>query len=509
MDKSNYNNELKTITKGAGITAFSLVFMNLMAFVNNAVITRTLGTDQYGLYVLATRVFELVVIASMLGFRPTIVKFLSSYIANNKGSFIKGTFLYCLKILILTSILLAIIVTLFSSSISDYFFNKPELSFYLKLLMIIVPAQVMLYFFASSMQGIKLIKQQVLVTNVLLPLLFFILITVFFIAGLKLNGVIYAHILTVIIIAFILFLFVNQQIIKPNRNKNPRKEVKEIWKFSVPLYFNSFIGTAIRISPILIMGYYLSNTDIGIYNVALKIAVLVFFIVTAFTLIFSPTISELFAKGDKSMVANLSKTVTKWIFTISLMVFALLNTYNIQVLNIFGHDFTAGNSVLFILLFAEIINSLSGLSGSIILMSGRSNVTLVNSIISFVLIISLTVWLTPIYGNIGPAIAYLVNAVILNSLRILELYYYEKIHPFRIDLLKPLAAGVLAFVIIQFLPELAFLRGYGVMLLGTAIFGAVYIGILLILRLSYEDKFILNVIAYQLKLKLNKSKKSE
>ena len=503
MNQEKYHNELKSITKGAGITAFSLVFMNLMAFVNNAVITRTLGADPYGLYVLATRVFELVTIASLLGFRPTIVKFLSGYKAKEEGSFIKGTFLYCLKILILVSVLVTLVVASLSFPISTQIFGKPELSKYLAMLLLLVPVQVLLWYFSSSLQGIKKIQQQVTITNIVLPVLFLVLISLFFIGGFKLDGLIYAHILTVTIIAAVLFYFSKQSILAPYKEQKKMVERAALWKFSLPLYFNSFLGTSIRLSPVLIMGLFIANKEIGIFNIAMRLAGLVFFMVMAFQLIFSPTISELFAKNEKKMIANLSKSITKWIFTISFGVFILLLVYHRQVLTIFGDDFIAGSKALFILLVAELINALTGLTSIIILMSGRSRVILFNSLLGLAVIVLITFWLTPVYGILGPAIAYFAYVIVVNLLRLVELWYFEKIHPFRLDFVKPLLAGIVGFVIIFLLPDAQFLKGYGMMLVGTITFGVAYIGLLLLFKLNDEDTFLLRVISYQIKSKFN------
>jgi len=507
MNKEKYNNELKNITKGAGVTAFSLVFMNMMAFVNNAVITRTVGADQYGLYVLATRVFELVTIASLLGFRQTIVKFLSGYKAKQAGSYIKGTFLYCLKILILVSVVVSVVLAGFSYPISTGLFNKPELSPYLKILLLLVPIQVMLWYFSSSLQGVKKVQQQVTITNVVLPVLFLVFISLAFIRGYRLDGLIYAHILTVTIIAAILYYYSKKNILNPYKKKKSMLEPVALWKFSLPLYLNSFLGTSIRLSPILIMGLFITSKEIGIFNIAFRLAGLVFFMVMAFQLIFAPTISELFAKNEKSMIANLSKSITKWVFTISFGIFILLFVYHKQVLGVFGNDFIEGSSVLFILLVAELINALAGLTFSVILMSGRSKVILINSLVGFVIIVSVTFLLTPVYGILGPAIAYLTFMIVVNSLSLIELWYFEKMHPFRLDFLKPLIAGLFGFTIIYLLPDANFLKGYGMMLIGSVIFGVVYFGLLILFKLSEEDTYLLKIISYQIKSRFRKKYK--
>nr|NQU89780.1 oligosaccharide flippase family protein [Bacteroidota bacterium] len=438
INNSTYQNELKNITKGAGITAFGLLFMNVMAFVNNAIITRSVGADQYGLYVLATRVFEFVFIVSMLGFRTTVIRFVSMYLGSNNISFVKGTVIYCLRVLTVVSLCIAVLVALFSKQIAIHFFDRPEMTVYLQILMIIVPAQVFIAFLSGTLLGLKMIKQQVLVANFVMPLLFFVLISLAFLFGFRLNGLFAAHILSVLLVAIFLVLLFMGKFFKPYRKVEAKREVHEIWKYAVPLYANTFVGTATRLSPVFIMGYFLSNSEIGVFNVAFRVALLVSFSFQAFQMIFLPTISELFAKNDLPTITKLYKTTSKWILAGSLIIFSLILIYNKTILQVFGDEFSTGSQVLIILLCSELFNATTGMVTSIIVMSGRSKTVLFNTVLSFIMIVSLSIWLTPKYGNLGPAIAYGITIVLVNTMRIMELYHFEKIHPFSPGFFKPI-----------------------------------------------------------------------
>lgn len=77
--ESDYKSELIGISKGAGLTALGFVFMLIASFFTNALITRTLGADQYGLFVLATRVMDTLLLIAVFGFGTTLVRNLAHY----------------------------------------------------------------------------------------------------------------------------------------------------------------------------------------------------------------------------------------------------------------------------------------------------------------------------------------------------------------------------------------------------------------------------------------------
>ena len=101
------------------------------------------------------------------------------------------------------------------------------------------------------------------------------------------------------------YYFLNKKYFNLNRNLKPQVDKKELLQFSIPLYFNQFLNNGIRFIPIFIMGIFLTDKDIGIFNVGFRIAMLVSVSLGAFRLIFSPTISSLFAKDNKQLINQL------------------------------------------------------------------------------------------------------------------------------------------------------------------------------------------------------------
>ena len=195
------------------------------------------------------------------------------------------------------------------------------------------------------------------------------------------------------------------------------------------------------------------------------------------------------------------KTITKWIFTIALITFCIIILFAEPVLSIFGKEFTTGINVLLILVFGELINAAVGLVGNIIIMSGRPKVALFNAAINFLMIITLCYFLIPEYGIIGAAFSYAITVAFINIIRLVELYYFEKIHPFKLSYFKPLIAAAIVFVIVYYAKSQVDLNLYLEMILGALIFMSLFVLILWAFKFDNEDKYVFGLITGKLKRK--------
>lgn len=494
MKNDEYNSELKNITKNAGFGGFGVVFTNVMGFVNNAIITRVLGAELYGLFVLATNIITFIGYISQLGFSSTLVRYVSFFTGKQESGKAKGTILYGLRLLIYFSIFLAVVTFIISPLISNYIFHRAELTSLLRMLLIALPFMGAIVIFLAAFVGLKHIKYYVLSNNIINPVAFFILISIIFLLGYNLTALIWAWVFIAVIVALFSFYFLNKEYFAKQRKVKPIVVKKELWSFARPMYLNGFVNNAIKVAPVLIIGYFLPDNEVGIFNIGFKIALLVSFSLLAFRQIFAPSVSALFARGKIQLIEELNKTITKWIFTISLIIFFNIILFSESILSVFGDEFIVGANVLLILALGELISSGMGLAGNILEMSGRPKVELLNTTATLVLILVLNYLLIPVYGITGAAVSYSVTIALVNLARVIELFVFEKIHPFKFSYLKPVVAGVTAFAIIFWIKNIVVVPMYWEMVVGAICFIMLFISLVWILKLDSEDRYILRTL---------------
>jgi O-antigen/teichoic acid export membrane protein len=133
-------------------------------------------------------------------------------------------------------------------------------------------------------------------------------------------------------------------------------------------------------------------------------------------------------------------------------------------------------------------------------MSGRTRISLANATGVLLINIVLNILLIPRYGILGSAVAVSAAISLINLIRLVEVWSILKLHPYRLDALKPLCAGAAAFFILS-LAKTKLLHFQGTLLhiaLGTLIFAAGYAAVLGVLGISDEEKLVFNRIKHRI-----------
>jgi O-antigen/teichoic acid export membrane protein len=162
----------------------------------------------------------------------------------------------------------------------------------------------------------------------------------------------------------------------------------------------------------------------------------------------------------------------------------------------FGAPFVRGAGALAVLSAGWLVHSALGLSGTLLVMSGRSRLFLADMGLLVVLNIALCALLIPRAGVLGAAQATALSVVLIDILMLVQVYQLMRIHPFRKDWLKPIAAGAAAIAPTWFMAEQAFrgIRGILPLIILCAFCIMIYVLVLAALKFSPEEKLVLNRI---------------
>jgi O-antigen/teichoic acid export membrane protein len=138
------------------------------------------------------------------------------------------------------------------------------------------------------------------------------------------------------------------------------------------------------------------------------VASLSVFSLQAINSILAPKIAKSYAEGDTDYKRLISFS-TKLNFMISGVVVIVIIVFHNFLLGMFGEEFKAGATILFIFCVGQIINSFSGSVGVILQMTGKQKVHQNFVLSALVINLTLTFVLTPIYGGVGAAIATVIS----------------------------------------------------------------------------------------------------
>jgi len=245
---------------------------------------------------------------------------------------------------------------------------------------------------------------------------------------------------------------------------------------------------------ILIMGHFLSATMVGIYATAQRFLPLILIPLGAFNTIFAPIISDLFAREKRKELENQFKIVAKWVFMTSLPIFTLLIFFSRQILGIFGPSFAPHSHAMIVLCIGQMIMAGTGSTGLMLMMTGRPQINLLNSVLFCLMGTSLNIYMIPRYGIIGAAWVSALSFGTIQLLQLVEVWYLLGMHPFNVDFLKPILSCLLSALLLTAVSHVGLntTNTLIMILILSAIFLVSYGGFLWLFKLSAEDRIILD-----------------
>ncbi len=335
INAADYLKGIGIISKGIGFSAFGEITFIILSFITEIIITQVVGAKIYGVYLLANTVISILMIFSLFGLNNGLIRYIALYKAKNDSSRIKGTILSALLIAVLLSLVFALVTFSMANTIAINIFHDLHVSLAIRILIFSLPFLAVTIVFDSTINGFQKIKDLVLVKYILKPVVRLIFLIILFLLGFKLMGLLLASVIDSIILAFIAYFI----LIKIFPFTNPRIgaifQIKELIDFSWPLFLTNSLNFFIGWTDILMLGFFLSTREVGIYGVMHKATTFVSLPLTMINTVFVPLIAELHTKGDFKRLEEYFKLMAKWAFTASLPIFIILIFLVVEIYKFF------------------------------------------------------------------------------------------------------------------------------------------------------------------------------
>jgi O-antigen/teichoic acid export membrane protein len=400
------------------------------------------------------------------------------------------------------SLILALGLYLAAAPIAEYVFHEPKLTSPLRMISLVVPFLSLLDTLSAATRGFKKMQYTAMAKDIAQPVAKLLLVMLLAIAGMTAIGALAAHTLSVIVGVILLIYFLNKLFRLRRPLSSPRRQVRQIIKFSLPLYLSRLIQTFRGNIQTVLLGALNTVTSVGVFTVVSQVNKVGTMFQDSVVTVSGPIVSDLYSRGKRDELASYYQTMTKWTLTLNLPFFLVVMLFPEPVLSIFGEDYVGGSLALLILAWGNLVNAGTGISGVVLNMTGNTTWSLVNTIVLSVLLVGLNVWLIPSWGLVGAAVAALVSTSLTNLMRLVEVFFILRLWPYDMGFLKPIVAavdaGLASWIVGQLLPAGANL---GYLILSVAVLFGVYLGVLLMLGLSAQDRMVIARMGVRLGLK--------
>lgn len=484
---------LKDIGKFTSVSVIGEVARYIFLLAASAIVTNTFGVKIYGQYAYIISFITILITFSGLGIGHGVVYFGQKFKQNGDDLKARGLMGYAYILVAVAGGGLTAIVMMFSEPISKILLNSADYSTLLFRMAPLIFIESLYGVSLSIFRSMKRIARFSLVRNIFYHAIrISVILLCFLVLDIKnINGLIISTYIAYI--SVLIYSLYNQY--KNSDLGNPsgitKTERLDLIKYSLPLFMTSIIYVLLREADILMLGYMKTEDAVAVYKISVQICAIIPFLKHITGTFFGPMISSLYHGGKRDEMIHVFKTVTKWSFTIGLMVFLGIILFGESALHLFGRDFIYGYKALVIVACGSLAGVIAGQAGSMNSMTGHPRFNLISSVSSFTVNIILNIIMIPKLGIIGAAIATLAAEFLGNTLSLSYLYIKQKIHPYDIKYVKPIIAGGLSFLVIFLLNQVIMWDGATDILIKGFLFVIIFTGTIAVLKIDDDDKIIL------------------
>jgi O-antigen/teichoic acid export membrane protein len=481
--------ESKKFAFDVSLTFVSSLINMFLGFIITVLLGRYLGAGELGLYGMILTIQAMALVFASIGFPSAILKYVAEYRNDrHKTNMIVSSG-------IINSIMLGIffsILLFFSSGIFEDYFNMPGLSSLLKLLSPIFPFALVGAVQLGLLNGLRemkkyatsLIIQSILMMVISVPLIYWGFGAAGAIIGVVLSSIGMNIYLTQVTNAYFNFTF-----------DEYARTTKKMLQFGAKIFAAGSVNIINSRIDLIIIGLYLTSTDIGYYTIAISLSNFFLLIPSSVQKIAFPATSTYWKENNHIALNNMLNKGMKYCTIILVLIGLGLGFFAEYIITIIfqKEDFVSSVLPLQILLIGTVIRgSIATPIGGSLSGIGRPGMDLIPFTIIAIMNITLNIILIPKFGIIGAAIA---TTISLSAGTFITLYFTTKFISIKIEFywfLKIIALVLIAVTLFKF--GVPFIDQF---LLG----GAILIGYTILIYhffITEEDKNLLRSLSNSL-----------
>lgn len=479
----------KEVVKGSSVAFVATLLVRFLTLVATVILTRHLGTAQFGVFALGVSFNAIAVIVATLGMDRGLVRFVPKHRVDQDGSRLMGDLISSLTSVVLFGGVLGGILFALSPTLAGWLADgdTDAAAGVLRFFSLGVPLSALAIVGAAFAQSMKKIPvQQSVLTGRIVARVAVAALAAF--AGWGAFGVAGGYLAAAGVAALLGLVAIVRTFPRDLPRSTPIYEPRRLLSFSLPLMAAGFIYVLIGKVDVLMVGALSTDEEVGIYSAATRTSLLLLLVLMAVNQITSPTMSGLYASERHGDLATLFRQITQWVLILSLPMVIVTLLLPEDILGVFGGGFRAGGTALAILALGQVVNLMTGPVQRLMEMTGRQYAVL-GALAGVIVLDLLFNWLLiPRYGSSGAATATSLSLVIaFGTLSLSTRWLFD--HPlYSLRTFLPVLIGAIALGIGFALREtIADAMPIG-RFLATAVAVIVFVGLVVKFAIAEDDK---------------------
>ncbi len=198
-----------------------------------------------------------------------------------------------------------------------------------------------------------------------------------------------------------------------------KKNDRSVFLASLPDYaLMGLLGFVLQWSPFLILGWYSTALELGLFSAAFRVALLINFVLMVCNSVLAPRFAVLHHEGMSLELKDLAQKTTTGMAVFSAPILGAVLIFPDRILALYGGGFEEAKVALIILALAQYVNVSTGAVGFLLNMTGfhksMKKILMISSFLTF----GLSIGLAAFWGADGVATAMALSIFVQNSLAV-------------------------------------------------------------------------------------------
>ncbi|MCB9655205.1 MAG: oligosaccharide flippase family protein [Deltaproteobacteria bacterium] len=419
---------VRLLARGAGGVLLLQTASALLAFCNNLLLARVLGTADFGLYAYALSWTDILVVLGCLRANALVVRQVSRYQAKGEPSLFRGLIRRVDQIVLVAASALALGAALVAAGIGGDESALDPATF--DVAMAMLPFMALTLIRESRLEGLHRVVRARWPNVAFRQGLFALIVGLAWLSRSSMSSVDAMGIRAAVTVlaSLVVAILARNALPEEVKGATPAYAMPE-WRASlIPLFVAGVLMTTSQQADTLLLGMLCDASDLGVYAAARRLALLSSYVLVATNTSFGPVAARLHARGQLPELQRVASKTAALSTLTSVPLTVVLLVWGDTLLGYFGEGFVVGRTALAILAVAQLVNAATGPVGTVLIMTGEERKVMVGMGVSVVVGIVLNLLLIPAFGIEGAALASGVGTTLWNLLLLAFLVRKHGIH---------------------------------------------------------------------------------
>lgn len=226
----------------------------------------------------------------------------------------------------------------------------------------------------------------------------------------------------------------------------PRLEPREL-NFAPVSWLGALATTGLIWGDVLLIGALRSTNEAGVYAVATRLVALAALGLPPILAAATPALVGALTDRRTGDLQQRYATVASWMARLALPGLVALLVLPRDLLALFGPGFPAAATATVVLAAGKLLDAGTGPTALMLTLNGRASINVADNVAAVLLNVGLNLYLIPRHGIVGAAIAWAVSIWMLDTARVVQVWWLTGLLPFSTSILRALVAGNAALLV--------------------------------------------------------------